>query len=117
MTRECAMPKVTYIRIQRGKGAPGRSLPVGRSVMRGSSRQQIPARIRLRGECAVRPLTPFYGRPAWARPRPAAGVPGSQGEHVEFCRDRRTQSRLSCQSRSREELDGMIVAHAGKGKH
>ena len=108
------MPKITYIehsgREHRVEVAPGRS------VMRGAVDNNIPGiDADCGGECACATCHVFVD-PEWL-PKTGLPVPGSQeATMLSFAAVTQDNSRLSCQIKMREELDGLIV-RMPEGQH
>jgi len=108
------MPKVTYIEYN------GREhqvdVPVGRSVMRGAVDNNIPGiDADCGGECACATCHVFVD-PEWL-PKTGLPVPGSQeATMLSFAAVTQDNSRLSCQIKMREDLDGLIV-RMPEGQH
>ncbi|HEV2333917.1 MAG TPA: 2Fe-2S iron-sulfur cluster-binding protein [Stellaceae bacterium] len=108
------MPKVTYIEYN------GREhmvdVPVGRSVMRGAVDNNIPGiDADCGGECACATCHVFVD-PEWL-PMTGLPVPGSQeASMLSFAAVTQDNSRLSCQIKMREDLDGLIV-RMPEGQH
>jgi 2Fe-2S ferredoxin len=99
------MPKVTYI--EHGGARHEIEVPVGDSVMRGAVYNGVPGiDADCGGECACATCHVFVD-PAWL------ARTGEQGEMersmLSFGANTRENSRLSCQIRVTEALDGLVV--------
>jgi ferredoxin, 2Fe-2S len=108
------MPKVTYIEYNGREHAV--ELAVGRSVMRGAVDNNIPGiDADCGGECACATCHVFV-EPEWL-PKTGLPVPGSQeASMLSFAAVTQDNSRLSCQIKMREELDGLVV-RMPEGQH
>lgn len=99
------MPKVTYIE---ANGAAHTVEVDGElSLMEGSVLNEVPGVIGLCGGICSCATCHCYVGPEWA----AKLAPPSEGElaMLERASDRRSESRLGCQVRVTEELDGIVV--------
>ena len=108
------MPKVTYIEYD---GTPHTvDVPVGTSVMRGAVDNNVPGiDADCGGECACATCH-VYVDAAWL---PRIGLPegGSQeASMLSFAAVAQPDSRLSCQIKMREDLDGLVV-RMPEGQH
>ena len=108
------MPKVTYI--ERGGRAHEVELPLGKSVMRGAVDNDIPGiDADCGGECACATCH-VYVDEAWLAVT-GTPVPGSQeSSMLSFATLYRPNSRLSCQIKMSEALDGLVV-RLPEGQH
>jgi ferredoxin, 2Fe-2S len=108
------MPKVTYIEYNGREHVV--DVPVGRSVMRGAVDNNIPGiDADCGGECACATCHVFVD-PEWL-PKTGLPVPGSQeASMLSFAAVTQDNSRLSCQIKMREDLDGLIV-RMPEGQH
>ena len=108
------MPKVTYIEYNGTEHTV--DVPVGTSVMRGAVDNNIPGiDADCGGECACATCH-VYVDAAWL---PKVGVPqeGSQeASMLSFAAVAQPNSRLSCQIKMTEELDGLLVSMP-EGQH
>ena len=100
------MPKVTYIE-HNGTEHPV-EVPVGLSVMRGAVNNNVPGiDADCGGECACATCH-VYVDEAW---REKVGSPSPMEEDMlDFGFDVRPNSRLSCQIKVSDELDGLVVS-------
>ena len=99
------MPRVTYIEFS---GAEHRvEVPVGLSVMRGAVNNSVPGiDADCGGECACATCH-VYVDEAW---REKVGPPSPMEEDMlDFGYDVRPNSRLSCQIKVSDKLDGLVV--------
>ena len=99
------MPKVTYIE---HNGTPHTvDVPVGTSVMRGAVDNNVPGiDADCGGECACATCH-VYVDEAW---REKVGGPSPMEEDMlDFGYDVKPSSRLSCQIKVTDELDGLVV--------
>src|SRR4029077_8718511 len=110
------MPKVTYIEYNGREHSV--ELPVGRSVMRGAVDNNIPGIHADCGGGCARATCDLLFAPAWL-PKTGLPAPGSQeASMLSFAAVTQDNSRLSCQIKMREELDGLVVRRAeGQHKH
>jgi len=108
------MPKVTYIEYN-GKEHPV-EVPVGKSVMRGAVDNNIPGiDADCGGECACATCH-VYVDPEWLD-KTGLPVEGSQeASMLSFAATAEPNSRLSCQLKVSEALDGLIV-RMPEGQH
>lgn len=108
------MPKVTYI--EHNGTAHTVDVPVGTSVMRGAVDNNVPGiDADCGGECACATCH-VYVDAAWL---PKIGLPeaGSQeASMLSFAAVAQPDSRLSCQIKMREDLDGLVV-RMPEGQH
>ena len=108
------MPRVTYIEFN---GTPHEvDVPVGLSVMRGAVDNNVPGiDADCGGECACATCH-VYVDAAWLD-RIGLPQPGSQeASMLSFAAVAQPDSRLSCQIKMREELDGLVV-RMPEGQH
>ncbi|MDQ2803867.1 MAG: 2Fe-2S iron-sulfur cluster-binding protein [Pseudomonadota bacterium] len=108
------MAKVTYIEFN-GTAHPI-EVPIGLSVMRGAVDNNVPGiDADCGGECACATCHVFVD-PAWLD-KTGIPEPGSQeAEMLSFAAAAAPNSRLSCQIKMRDELDGLIV-RMPEGQH
>jgi 2Fe-2S ferredoxin len=99
------LPKITYI--DAGGTARTVEAPAGQTVMEAALRNAIPGiEAECGGACACATCH-VYVDEAW---REKAGAPSPMEEDMlDFGYDVRANSRLSCQIKVSEELDGLIV--------
>ena len=99
------MPKITYI--EYGGREHQVEVPAGRSVMRGAVENDIPGiDADCGGECACATCH-VYVDDAW---REKVGEPSPMEEDMlDFAYEVKPSSRLSCQIKVSEELDGLTV--------
>ncbi|MDE3117348.1 MAG: 2Fe-2S iron-sulfur cluster binding domain-containing protein [Pseudomonadota bacterium] len=99
------MPKITYIE-ENGKEHEV-EVPVGWSVMEGAVKHLIPGIDADCGGACACATCHVYVDPAWKAKMP----PMSDMEEtmLDFAQDREASSRLSCQLKVTEELDGLVV--------
>ena len=99
------MPKITYIE-ENGKEHEV-EVPVGWSVMEGAVKHLIPGIDADCGGACACATCHVYVDPAWKAKMP----PMSDMEEtmLDFAQDREASSRLSCQIKVTEELDGLVV--------
>jgi 2Fe-2S ferredoxin len=108
------MPRVTYIEFN---GTPHEvDVPVGLSVMRGAVDNNVPGiDADCGGECACATCH-VYVDAAWLD-RIGLPQPGSQeASMLSFAAVAQPDSRLSCQIKMHEELDGLVV-RMPEGQH
>jgi 2Fe-2S ferredoxin len=108
------MPKVVYIEFN-GVEHPV-EVPVGSSLMRGAVDNGVPGiDADCGGECACATCH-VYVDPAWLDRigTPAAG--SMEESMLSFAAAAEANSRLSCQIKMREELDGLVL-RLPKGQH
>jgi 2Fe-2S ferredoxin len=108
------MPRVTYIEFD---GTPHEvEVPVGLSVMRGAVDNNVPGiDADCGGECACATCH-VYVDAAWLD-RIGLPEPGSQeASMLSFAAVAQPDSRLSCQIKMSEELDGLVV-RMPEGQH
>jgi 2Fe-2S ferredoxin len=108
------MPRVTYIEFN---GTPHEvDVPVGLSVMRGAVDNNVPGiDADCGGECACATCH-VYVDAAWLD-RIGLPQPGSQeASMLSFAAVAQPDSRLACQIKMREELDGLVV-RMPEGQH
>ena len=108
------MPRVTYIEFN---GTPHEvEVPLGLSVMRGAVDNNVPGiDADCGGECACATCH-VYLEPAWLE-KIGTPIPGSQeASMLSFAAVAQPDSRLSCQIKMREELDGLVV-RMPEGQH
>ena len=108
------MPKVTYI--EYNGTAHTVDVPVGLSVMRGAVDNDVPGiDADCGGECACATCH-VYLEPEWLE-RIGTPVPGSQeASMLSFAAVAQPDSRLACQIKMTEELDGLVV-RMPEGQH
>ena len=108
------MPKITYA--EHGGREHRVEVASGLSVMRGAVDNNIPGiDADCGGECACATCH-VYVDPAWLD-KTGLPVPGSQeASMLSFAATAEPNSRLSCQIKMREELDGLIV-RMPEGQH
>ena len=101
------MPKVTYVEFNGTEHAV--DVPVGTSVMRGAVDNNIPGiDADSGGECACATCH-VYIDAAWL-PKIGLPVPGSQeASMLSFAAVTQPDSRLSCQIKVTDELNGLVV--------
>jgi ferredoxin, 2Fe-2S len=108
------MPKVTYVEYSGTEHQV--EVPVGLSVMRGAVNNAVPGiDADCGGECACATCH-VYVDPAWLD---KIGLPeqGSQeASMLSFAAVAQPDSRLACQIKMREELDGLVV-RMPEGQH
>jgi 2Fe-2S ferredoxin len=108
------MPKVTYV--EHNGTEHGVDVPVGTSVMRGAVDNNIPGiDADCGGECACATCHVYVEEPWLAK----IGLPepGSQeASMLSFAAVAQPNSRLSCQIKMTEELDGLLV-RMPEGQH
>ncbi len=99
------MPKIKYIE-ENGKEHEV-EVPVGWSVMEGAVKHLIPGIDADCGGACACATCHVYVDPAWKAKMP----PMSDMEEtmLDFAQDREASSRLSCQIKVTEELDGLVV--------
>jgi ferredoxin, 2Fe-2S len=101
------MPKVTYIEYNGTQHQV--EVPVGLSVMRGAVNNTVPGiDADCGGECACATCH-VYVDPAWLE---EIGLPEPESQEASmlgFAAAAEPNSRLSCQIKMREELDGLVV--------
>ena len=99
------MPKIKYIE-ENGKEHEV-EVPVGWSVMEGAVKHLIPGIDADCGGACACATCHVYVDPAWKAKMP----PMSDMEEtmLDFAQDREASSRLSCQLKVTEELDGLVV--------
>ena len=99
------MPKIKYIE-ENGKEHEV-EVPVGWSVMEGAVKHLIPGIDADCGGACACATCHVYVDPAWKAKMP----PMSDMEEtmLDFAQDREANSRLSCQLKVTEELDGLVV--------
>jgi 2Fe-2S ferredoxin len=108
------MPRVTYIEFN---GTPHEvDVPLGLSVMRGAVDNNVPGiDADCGGECACATCH-VYVDAAWLG-KIGLPEPGSQeASMLSFAAVAQPDSRLSCQIKMREELDGLVV-RMPEGQH
>jgi len=99
------MPKITYIE-HNGKEHVI-DVPVGQSVMEGAIKHAIPGIDADCGGACACATCHVYVDPAW---RAKTGESSSMEQSMlDFANDLQDNSRLSCQIKVTEELDGLIV--------
>jgi ferredoxin, 2Fe-2S len=100
------MPKITYINAQ---GNPQTiEAPTGQSLMQVATNQGLKGIVAECGGSAMCATCHVYVEPAWLDKIPAAN--STELEMLECTASERTaQSRLSCQIRITDDLDGMVV--------
>ena len=108
------MPKVTYIEFDDTPHAV--EVPLGLSVMRGAVDNNVPGiDADCGGECACATCH-VYVDPAWLD-KTGLPEPGSQeASMLSFAAVAQPNSRLSCQIKMRDELDGLVV-RLPEGQH
>jgi len=108
------MPRVTYIEFN--GTAHEVEVPLGLSVMRGAVDNNVPGiDADCGGECACATCH-VYVDAAWLR-KTGLPEPGSQeASMLSFAAVAQPDSRLSCQIKMREELDGLVV-RMPEGQH
>jgi len=108
------MPKVTYI--EYNGTAHTVDVPIGLSVMRGAVDNDVPGiDADCGGECACATCH-VYLEPEWLE-RIGTPVPGSQeASMLSFAAVAQPDSRLACQIKMTEELDGLVV-RMPEGQH
>jgi ferredoxin, 2Fe-2S len=108
------MPRVTYIEYD--GTAHTVDVPVGRSVMRGAVDNNVPGiDADCGGECACATCH-VYLQPEWLE-KIGTPVPGSQeASMLSFAAVAQPDSRLSCQIKMTDELDGLVV-RMPEGQH
>ena len=108
------MPKVTYVEFNGTEHAV--DVPVGTSVMRGAVDNNVPGiDADCGGECACATCH-VYVDPAWLAKvgTPAAG--SQEASMLSFAAVAQPNSRLSCQIKMTEALDGLVV-RMPEGQH
>jgi 2Fe-2S ferredoxin len=100
------MPRVTYI--EHGGKRHAIEVPVGDSVMRGAVYNGVPGiDADCGGECACATCHVYVDQAWLAR----TGAPGDMERSMLACgADTRPNSRLACQIRVTEALDGLVVS-------
>ena len=108
------MPKVTYIEYNGREHVV--ELAVGRSVMRGAVDNNIPGiDADCGGECACATCHVFVD-PAWLEKTGLPVLGSQEASMLSFAAVTQDNSRLSCQIKMREELDGLVV-RMPEGQH
>lgn len=108
------MPKVTYI--EHGGRAHEVELPLGKSVMRGAVDNGIPGiDADCGGECACATCH-VYVDEAWLAVTGPPPLGSQESSMLSFAALYRPNSRLSCQIKMSEALDGLVV-RLPEGQH
>ncbi len=108
------MPKVTYVEYNGTEHTV--DVPVGTSVMRGAVDNNIPGiDADCGGECACATCH-VYVDAAWLPKIGTAGAGLAGSRMLSFAAVAQPDSRLSCQIRMTEELDGLLV-RMPEGQH
>jgi 2Fe-2S ferredoxin len=99
------MVKVTYIEHSGERHEV--DVPLGYSVMEGALNNGVPGIVADCGGACSCATCHVYVEPEW---RERAGEPGETEDiMLEFAEERDERSRLSCQIKLTEELDGLVV--------
>jgi 2Fe-2S ferredoxin len=100
------MPKITIIEAD-GKTEHVLDATVGHSLMETAKNGDVPGIAADCGGCCICGTCHVYIDPAW---RDRIGPPGDiETATMEFSEDVRSDSRLSCQIKITDDLDGLIV--------
>ena len=101
------MPKVTYIEYNGTEHQV--EVPVGLSVMRGAVNNAVPGiDADCGGECACATCH-VYVDPKWLDRIGLPGPGSKEASMLSFAAAAEANSRLSCQIKMREELEGLVV--------
>jgi len=101
------MPKVTYIEFDGSEHQV--EVPVGLSVMRGAVNNAVPGiDADCGGECACATCH-VYVDPAWLEEIGLPEPDSQEASMLGFAAAAESNSRLSCQIKMREELEGLVV--------
>jgi 2Fe-2S ferredoxin len=101
------MPKVTYI--EHNGTEHQVEVPVGLSVMRGAVNNAVPGiDADCGGECACATCH-VYVDPAWLEEIGLPEPDSQEASMLGFASAAESNSRLSCQIKMREELEGLVV--------
>ena len=106
------MPKITYIE-HNGK-VHTVEVPVGWTVMEGAVKNRVPGIDADCGGACACATCHVYVDPAWqAKLKPRAEM---EAQMLDFALELKPNSRLSCQIKVTQELDGLVV-HTPKSQH
>jgi 2Fe-2S ferredoxin len=99
------MPKITYI--EHNGSEHTIDVPVGWTVMEGAVKNRVPGIDADCGGACACATCHVYVDPAWRDKIPARE--DMEESMLDFALDTQPESRLSCQIKVKEELDGLIV--------
>ena len=99
------MPKITFIEHSGAKHVV--DVPLGLSVMEGAVKNMVPGIDADCGGACACSTCHVYIDPAWTSTLGAPG--GVEADMLEFAFDIRGNSRLACQIKVTEALDGLVV--------